>query len=118
MSPEGVVRAELAAWGRRNIDEIMSHYAPDAVWDNVPLGPATGYDEIRKASEDFLARMTTFEAEIVNIATNGNVVLTERIDHTDFDGAPVRARVMGAFEVEGDKITAWRDYFDLGSHTG
>jgi len=27
------------------------------------------------------------------------------------------AHVMGAFEIAGDKITAWRDYFDM-SHGG
>jgi limonene-1,2-epoxide hydrolase len=41
-------------------------------------------------------------------------VLTERVDHVDFDGKRVDARVMGVFETVGDKIVAWRDYFDLG----
>ena len=48
MTPEEVVRGELAAWGRLNLEEIMGYYTLDAVWDNVPLGPASGYDQIRK----------------------------------------------------------------------
>jgi limonene-1,2-epoxide hydrolase len=51
--------------------------------------------------------------EIVNLAVAGNAVLTERVDHFVYDGKTIDARVMGAFEVSGDKITAWRDYFDV-----
>ena len=117
MTPEEVVRAELAAWGRLDIEEIMSYFTSDAVWDNVPLGPASGYDQIRKLSEEFLARTKSFDAEILNLAAAGNVVLTERVDHLDFDGRRVDARVMGTFETGGDKIVAWRDYFDMGGHS-
>jgi limonene-1,2-epoxide hydrolase len=42
MSAEQVVRAELDTWSRLNVDEIVSHFAADAVWDNVPLGAVTG----------------------------------------------------------------------------
>lgn len=35
MSPEERGRAELSAWGRLDVDEIMSHFSADAVWDNV-----------------------------------------------------------------------------------
>ena len=117
MTPEEIVRAELAAWGRLNIEEIMGYFTSDAVWDNVPLGPASGDNQIRKLSEEFLARTRSFDAEILNLATAGNVVLTERVDHLDFDGRNVDARVMGAFEIEGDKIVAWRDYFDMSGHS-
>jgi limonene-1,2-epoxide hydrolase len=43
----------------------------------------------------------------------GNVVLTERADHFVYEGKSIHPRAMGAFEVDGDKITAWRDYFDV-----
>ncbi|MEM9879804.1 MAG: limonene-1,2-epoxide hydrolase family protein, partial [Pseudomonadota bacterium] len=50
----------------------------------------------------------------LHIAENGNVVMTERIDRFALaSGAHIELPVMGIFEVEGDKITAWRDYFDL-----
>ena len=46
--------------------------------------------------------------------STGNKVLTERIDHLrNADGDAVMSlAVMGIFEVQGDKITGWRDYFD------
>jgi limonene-1,2-epoxide hydrolase len=113
MGPEEVVRAELGAWSRLNVDEIVSYFAADAVWDNVPLGAVSGHDEIRKAVQGYVDRTTQGDIEILNLAVAGNVVLTERVDHFVYDGKQIHARVMGAFEVNGDKITAWRDYFDV-----
>ena len=113
MSPEEVVRAELDTWSRLNVEEIVSYFAADAVWDNVPLGAVSGHGEIRKAVQGYVDRTTYGDIEILNLAVAGNVVLTERVDHFVYDGKTVHARVMGAFEVTGDKITAWRDYFDV-----
>jgi limonene-1,2-epoxide hydrolase len=113
VNPEEVVRAELDAWSRLNVDEIVSYFADDAVWDNVPLGAVTGHEQIRKSVQGYVDRTTEGNIEILNLAVAGNVVLTERVDHFVYDGEPIHARVMGAFEVEGDKIAAWRDYFDL-----
>jgi limonene-1,2-epoxide hydrolase len=113
LTPEELVRAELDAWSRLDADEIMSHFSADAVWDNVPFGPVSGHDSIRKAVKGYLSRMTSGEIEILNLAVAGNVVLTERVDHFRFGGEMFDARVMGAFETAGDKITAWRDYFDM-----
>jgi limonene-1,2-epoxide hydrolase len=113
VSPEEVVRAELDAWSRLDVDEIVSYFAPDAVWDNVLLGAVSGHGEIRKAVQEYVDRTTHGDIEILNLAVAGNVVLTERVDHLVYDGKTVHARVMGAFEVTGDKITAWRDYFDV-----
>jgi len=113
MTPEEVVRAEFAAWGRLDIDEIMSHFAPDGAWENVPIRAVTGHDEVRKEIEGFIAGMGSFDAEILKLAVADNVVFTERIDRMDYEGRPIVVRVMGVFELEGDKIKAWREYFDM-----
>jgi limonene-1,2-epoxide hydrolase len=89
----------------------MSHFAEDAVWE-FPGGLFAGHDEIRAAVKGYLARTARCDLEVVNLAVADNVVLTERVDHFLFDGKPIDAHVMGAFEVTGEKITAWRDYFD------
>jgi limonene-1,2-epoxide hydrolase len=56
----------------------------------------------------------TYEFEIVNLAASGPVVLTERVDRVGAGGgAPVApVPVMGRFEVDAGRITAWYDYFD------
>jgi limonene-1,2-epoxide hydrolase len=89
VSPEDVVRAELAARGRRAAEEIMSHFSTDAVWDNVPIGIARGHDETRKTVEKYLQTHDHMDIEIVNLAIAGNIVLTERVDHFVFDGPEI-----------------------------
>jgi limonene-1,2-epoxide hydrolase len=113
VSPEEVVRAELAAWHRLDVDEIVSFFADDAVWDNVPIGAVKGIEAIRQAVADYVGRMSSGSLDVINLAASGNIVLTERMDRFVYDGQPVSARVMGAFEIVGDKIAAWRDYFDI-----
>ena len=42
-------------------------------------------------------------------------VMNERVDHFFLpDGKQVDVRVAGYFEVVGDKVRRWRDYFDTG----
>jgi limonene-1,2-epoxide hydrolase len=114
MGSEEIVRAELDAWNRLDVDEALRYFAADAVWEDVPLEPIVGYDAIRRRAEYLAEHWASGEIEILKLVADGGVVLTERIDRFLFDGVMVVARVMGAFEVSADKITAWRDYYDLG----
>ena len=112
MTPEEVVRAHLEAVSTLDIDQIMAHFAEDATFMPAIGWPTTsGIAALRELWEGFLNVMTKCDIEIVNLAVAGNAVLTERVDHLIFDGKQHDARGMGAFEVSGDKITAWRDYF-------
>ena len=118
MTPEEVVRAEMAAWASLDVDQIMAYFAEDATWlPAFSLPTYSGIKEIREAVKGFLSAMTKCDIEIVNLAVAGNVVLTERVDRLALEGRPVDAPGMGAFEVSGDKITAWRDYFYVAADT-
>jgi limonene-1,2-epoxide hydrolase len=114
MSPEEIVRAELNAWGHLDIEDVMRHFAKDAIWE-FPRERFAGHGEIREAVKGYLKRTKHCDLEVLNLAVTGNVVLTERVDHFIYDGQAIDAHVMGAFEITGDKITAWRDYFDAGT---
>jgi limonene-1,2-epoxide hydrolase len=112
MTPEEVVRAQLASFASLDIDQVMAYLADDATFlPGFSFPTYSGFNEIRQAMEGFLKVMTKCEIEIVNLAVAENVVLTERVDRLIVNGKPVDAPGMGAFEVSGDKITAWRDYF-------
>ena len=118
MTPEEVVRAEMAAWASLDVDQIMAYFADDATFlPGFSFPTHSGLKEIRQAVEGFLNVMTRCDNEIVNLAVAGNVVLTERVDRFVYNGKPIEAPGMGAFEVSGDKITAWRDYFYLADDT-
>ena len=110
---ESVVRAFCEAFWRRDVDEILGFYADDSVYHNIPMAPARGKEEIRATLEMFVPGSPTIEFEILNIASAGRIVFTERIDRMQFAGNPVALPVAGVFEVEDGRITAWRDYFDL-----
>ena len=112
MTPEEVVRAEMAAWSSLDADQIMAYIADEATWlPAFSLPTYSGIKEIREAVKGFLSAMTKCDIEIVNLAVAGNVVLTGRVHRLIYNGKPVDAPGMGAFEVSGDKITVLRDYF-------
>jgi limonene-1,2-epoxide hydrolase len=50
---------------------------------------------------------------MLNLACNGDVVFTERVDRMSIGGNKVAVPVAGVFEVRDGKIAAWRDYFDM-----
>ena len=60
--------------------------------------------------------ITDCSLEITDLAIAGNTVFTERVDRMKVMGASIELPVAGVFEVDDDgKLTAWRDYFDLGT---
>lgn len=111
--PEQVVREFCDAWSTGDIDRIMSAFADDAVYHNIPMEPVVGTEAIRTFIEGFTAMVDRIEFEILHLAVNGNVVLTERVDTFVRPAGSVGLPVMGTFELDGVKITAWRDYFDM-----
>jgi limonene-1,2-epoxide hydrolase len=112
-----LVRDFCAAFGRRDVDEILGYFAEDAVYHNMPMPAMTGKSAIRSVLEMFLGPATFAEFEVLNISASGDVVLTERIDRFEVGGKKIELPVMGTFEIAGGKIAAWRDYFDMAAWT-
>jgi limonene-1,2-epoxide hydrolase len=111
-----LIRDFCDSWAKGDIAKIVSFFADDAVYHNMPVQPIQGKDAIKSVIEQFMAPFERAEFEVTHIAGEGDIVLTERIDR--FVGAKtVELPVMGTFEVKGGKITAWRDYFDLAAWT-
>jgi len=108
-----VVREFCAAWSKLDIDQIVGYFTDDAVYHNIPVDPVAGRVAIREMIEGFTAGWDSIEFEVSNIATHGNVVLTERVDRFVSPERTIALPVMGTFEIEDGRIRAWRDYFDL-----
>jgi limonene-1,2-epoxide hydrolase len=109
-----IVRSFIAAWRRNDLDEIMSFFADDCVYHNMPIEPARGSEATRQMLEGFSSMATEVEWVLHQSAESAaGVVLTERTDRFRIGGRWVELPVMGTFELRGGKITAWRDYFDL-----
>ena len=115
MDARGVVEAFVAAWNRMDFDAVIDTLSEDVVYHNIPMQPLHGRDAVQSYLEKAW-RFDSVDWQLLNIAADGSVVLTERIDDFVIDGQPVSLPVMGAFEVADGRITAWRDYFDLASY--
>ena len=111
-SAEQVVTDFLAAWERGNIDEIMSFFATDAVYHNIPVPAVHGAPAIREAFLGFAKLMDSIVIENLNVVAAGDVVFTERIDKFRSRSVSLDLPVAGVFEVRNGKIVAHRDYFD------
>jgi len=109
-----VVKSLIAAFNSSDLAKVMDHFAPNAVYHNIPVAPVSGTQAIRGVIEGFMGMATQIDWQLLNVAQSGNnVVLTERVDRFLIKGKWIGLPVMGAFEVTGGKITAWRDYFDM-----
>lgn len=96
---------------------IRRWFTNETVWINEGVSKTTGVEE----AIAFIERpgrspdIAAVHFDMLAIAADGHRVLTERLDRfVRADGSEVSAvKVMGIFEVEGDCIVAWRDYFDV-----
>ncbi|EFV12223.1 limonene-1,2-epoxide hydrolase family protein [Segniliparus rugosus] len=57
-------------------------------------------------------RWLGFDIALINVAQDGDVVLTERLDALRIGPFVAQFWVIGRFEVKNGRITVWRDYFD------
>ena len=116
--PRAVVQRFLAACSAFDFDAAVAFIDEHCVYQNVPFHTARGRERIRRDLGLMARAMTTFEVDLVNVAVDGDVVLTERID--TLGGRFFRAELplMGAFVVREGRITQWRDYFDWTSAAG
>lgn len=99
---------------KRDAEGLRPFLAEDAVYQNVGRQPFVGVAAIvENLASQFAAFADSYEYRIVNIAANGDVVLTERLDMIrNPEGALHGVPVMGAFEVRDGKISRWTDYWD------
>jgi limonene-1,2-epoxide hydrolase len=110
----------FAAWGQ-SFDAMCASFeglmAPDCVWDQRPIpvivGPEAAVASIRTSRRTLL--METVDVDMVHIASDRDVVHTERVDHLRrADGSLIgSAPVVGVMTFDGDRVVHWREYFDL-----
>ena len=117
-SPIAVVRQFCAAWSKNlGAEELAGFFTDDAVYHNMPMAPITGRKAIANNIATFIRPgapgIETIDFRIINIAANGPIVMTERVDAFKTPNKSFEVPVMGTFEVRDGKINAWRDYFDL-----
>ena len=107
----------VAAWNAKNKNAILSAFAQEAVYHNIPMAPAVGLAQITETIERLIADMSDVQWDILAIAeTADGKVLTERVDAFVMHGKKISLPVMGIFEFHNGLIARWADYFDLDSY--
>ncbi len=116
MSPEQIVTEFIHSWNHLDWQAVTDALHEDVVYHNIPMEKIQG----KQAAAAFITGMQPKAVDwvMLNMASNGNIVLTERIDNfTLANDKLLSLPVMGTFEIEDSKIIAWRDYFDLTTFT-
>jgi limonene-1,2-epoxide hydrolase len=108
-----LVRRFFEACARANPDEFVAYFTEDATWWNAPWDLVKGREAIRETLRRGAERMTALPWQILHIAAEGDIVMTERVDHFLVGQSRVSVPCMGVIELRDGKIAAWRDYWDL-----
>jgi limonene-1,2-epoxide hydrolase len=121
-TPIEVVRRFCAAWSDDvGAAGLAAFFTDDAIYHNIPLAPVRSRAAIAINFATFIRPgapgIESLHLRVINIAANGPVVLTERVDTFKLPGKSFELQVMGTFEVRDGKINAWRDYFDQNQFT-
>jgi len=112
MSPEEVVNAFCTALNREDMPGTLAFIAPDCVYHNMPFPPVHGREGVKTTLEGFFKLTGWVRIEVLRQIAVGNLVMNERLDYFKPPGGKTFGLpVAGAFEVQGNLITAWRDYF-------
>lgn len=113
VAPADVVVEFLEAWGRSDLDRVLELVTEDLEYINVSLPTIRGRDRLETLARPIMRPdRVRFRAYLHHIATNGDVVLTDRVDELTFRRFASRFWVYGRFVVRDGQIAVWRDSFD------
>jgi limonene-1,2-epoxide hydrolase len=116
-TPLTIVQRFFEALAAQDLAAATPLLHEEVVYQNVPFPADRGKDAVVRRLKSFETLVNKFEVRMVNIAANGPVVLTERVDILSGPWVYLDIWVCGTFEVRDGRIVLWRDYFDLAEAT-
>jgi len=113
-TPDQIVATFIDRIVAKDLDGACELVTDDVEYDNVPMGKNAGPDGIKAVLGAMVDGVGTVEFVIHRQVSIGNLVVNERTDRFEVNGAWIDLPVAGFFEVnEQGLITLWRDYFDV-----
>lgn len=106
------IDALLQPWRVNDIPAIAATFAEDGVLHSMMGTPIRGRASILKVLSKHLARIQKIEFEIRTIATSGDTVILERVDHVTTPAGHHAMPVVGVIEFREGLVREWREYFD------
>lgn len=107
-----VVERQIEAWNTKDWAGAGAMFADDAVLHSMMIAPINGQKAIAERIAQLGAGTESIKLDVRNIGRVGDVVFVERVDRFVYNGHAGAVPVVGVLEVEGDKIKAWREYYD------
>ena len=116
MTPEQIVLSLFTAVESGDLGVIGTHFAENATYSNIPYEPAVGRNAIIEMFRPIVTRSEHIEWQIRTIATAEHRVHCERLDCFWIKGQKYAVPCHCVVEVDlvAQKITAFRDYVDIG----
>jgi limonene-1,2-epoxide hydrolase len=112
--PTDAVRQFLALLETGQAHAAAALLAEDVVWRNTGMPTFRG-PNVAAMLRDMERRAIGFEARIMHIAADGDIVLTDRTDVLRYRRWEAEFWVCGTFEVRDGRIVLWDDHFSLGN---
>ncbi|SDU79571.1 limonene-1,2-epoxide hydrolase family protein [Gordonia westfalica] len=114
---EELVLELMQALSSNNADQLIGYFADEAMYQNMPLPPAYGRDQVHATLTGLFQVLRIDRIDTFHIASRAGVVFTERVDLLTAlpTGRSFELPVLGVLHVNNGKISGWRDYFDLRS---
>ena len=110
---EKIMRRFLAYWSTREGDAMADLFHADGVYDNVPnKAPMQNREAIRQWLKMVFAHLTRIDVEVLHIASEGEWILSERLDTHVRGDHLMPLPVMNASRIVDGKIVMFRDYYD------
>ncbi len=112
-SPLEITKLFLKAMEPLDYDNALTLVSEACEYTNPPpIGTVHGPAGIRAVLEPFFAPTLENEFRVLREASEGPIVVLERLDRHRLADKWVELPVTGVFEVHDGLITYWRDYFD------
>jgi len=112
-----LMRQVMADWAAGDIDAVLGRMADDIVWHYAAAThpPVRGKQQARKMLGRLQPEMHDIVWQVFASAETDDRLFLEGVDsYTAANGARIATPYMGVIEFDGDLITGWRDYVDLG----
>ena len=117
MTPEQVVTDLIRACEAHDLDAVVALVTEDIEYDNVPIGKVFGPDGVLGVLSAGVSQAASQVEWVVHRqVAAGNTVMNERTDRFLVDERWIEIPIAAVFEIRGDKVSLWRDYFDLDTY--
>jgi limonene-1,2-epoxide hydrolase len=114
MSPKETIERLMAAFEALDFEALYALVSEDVTYQNMPQQPIHGKDALRKLFGAF-GNVSQIRFELLNMAVNGDVVLTEHRDHLVINDRRCVMPMMTSFTLKDGLVAEWREYYDMPS---